>query len=528
VAGLFVTSATRSGPVGGDTDRPAACLEVRGLTKTFVGTPALKAVDLTVVPGEVHALLGENGSGKSTFIKILSGYHVPDPGGEVLVAGRRLHFGAPDASYNLGCRFVHQDLGLVESLSVADNLSLTTGFPTRLGAVRGRELRRRVAASLEIAGLDLDPGLAVAGLSPAMKTGVAVARALQENDTATARLLVLDEPTSTLPVSEVAHLLGIVRAVAARGIGVVYVTHHLAEVFEIADRLSVLRDGAKVVTVNVRDIDRPTLVRHLVGRELDEAHAASAALPARRPDLALEVAGLAAGPLTGLDLRVRAGEVVGVAGLTGSGRETLLAAVFGGFPRDAGQVRVDGRAVAAGRPRASIDAGLVFLPADRKLHGGVMDLTSRENLTLPRLRDLWRPPVLRRREEVAQTGHWFSRLDVRPADAAEKPLFSLSGGNQQKVLFGKWLRCAPKVLLLDEPTQGVDIGAKAEIHRQLLAAVAAGAAAVVSSADSDELVALCHRVLVLRAGRVVAELVGDEISVAALARESLGTQESAA
>jgi ribose transport system ATP-binding protein len=520
-----VTTAVAVGPVGGDADRPggSGCLEVRGLTKTFVGTPALRSLDLTVAPGEVHALLGENGSGKSTFIKVLSGYHTPDPGGEVSVAGRRLHFGAPDASYGLGCRFVHQDLGLVESLSVADNLSLMTGFPTRLGTVRGRELRRRVAAALELVGLDIDPSRMVSGLSPATKTGVAVARALRETDGAPPRLLVLDEPTSTLPVSEVRALLAVVRAVAARGIGVVYVTHHLDEVFELADRVSVLRDGAKVVTIDVRDIDRATLVHHLVGRELEEAHAASAALPPEHPEVALEVDGLAAGALRGLSLDVRAGEVVGVAGLTGSGRESALAAVFGAVPRDAGTVRVDGHDLVAGRPRAAIAAGMVFLPADRKLHGGVMDLTSRENLTLPRLRDLWRMPFLRRREEAAQASHWFGRLDVRPADAAEKPLSALSGGNQQKVLFGKWLRCAPKVLLLDSPTQGVDIGAKAEIHRQLLAAVAAGAAAVVSSADTDELVALCHRVLVLRAGEVVAELAGSEITVAAVTRESLGS-----
>ncbi|WP_261574222.1 sugar ABC transporter ATP-binding protein [Frankia gtarii] len=509
-------------PPAGDAEATTHRLEVRGLTKTFVATPALQAFDLTIAPGEVHALLGENGSGKSTFIKILSGYHTPDPGGEVFVGGSPLPFGAPDSSYDLGCRFVHQDLGLVESLSVADNLSLTTGFPTRWGTVRGRELRRRVAAALEIVGLDIDPHQPVSALSPAMKTGVAVARALREDDGRAAGLLVLDEPTATLPVEEVRHLLEIVRTISARGIGVVYVTHHLDEVFELADRVSVLRDGQKVVTTSVRDIDHTTLVHHLIGRGLDEAHAASTALPVGE-DVVLAVADLAAGPLRDIDLRVRAGEVVGIAGLTGSGRDTLLPAIFGAVARSRGTVRVGAGARPVAGPRDSIAAGLVYLPADRKLHGGVMSLTARENLTLPRLGDFWRAPLLRRRAESSQARDWFARLDVRPADAAERPLFSLSGGNQQKVLVAKWLRCSPTALLLDEPTQGVDIGAKAEIHRQLLAAVAAGAGAVVSSADIDEVVALSHRVLVLRAGRVVAELVGDEISVATITRESLGS-----
>jgi ribose transport system ATP-binding protein len=501
---------------------------VRGLTKSFAGQPALLDVDLDIEPGTVHALLGENGSGKSTLIKILSGYHVPDEGSQIRVGGLPLVFGAPGSAHDLGCRFVHQDLGLIDSCSVADNMGLTAGFPTTWGAVRGKELRRRARAALARLGLDLDPDVLMGSLPPAVRTGIAVARALGDGDISAVRLLVLDEPTATLPDSEVRHLLDVVRAVAGTGVGVLYVTHHLDEVFQIAQEVSVLRDGRKVVTAATTTLTRQDIVTYLVGQELDEVRAATNAMHATLGPPALAVEELTAGPLRSVSFSIRRGEIVGLAGVTGSGRETVLPATFGGVPREHGTVTLSGRVVDPHRPRSAIAAGMAMLPADRVRHSGILALPARENLTLPQLAPHWRAPFLRRADESEESRTWFAKLDVRPGRAIDAPLSSFSGGNQQKVLFAKWLRCTPRVLLLDEPTQGVDIGARAEIHRQVIAAVEAGAAALVSSSDYDELVALCHRVLVLRAGKIVAELQGPELTVANVARESLGTDKAVA
>ncbi len=509
---------------------PTRCvLSVEGLSKSFAGSRALDGFDVQVKAGEIHALLGENGSGKSTFIKILSGYHQPDTGGKVMIDSHPLEFGSAESSFNLGCRFVHQDLALVPTLSVLDNLSLNSGFPTRWGTVKSAESRRLAQADLARVGLEVDPATPVSLLSPSQKTGVAVARALRQlgRDAHEVKLLVLDEPTATLPESEVEHLLDVVRRVAARDIGVLYVTHRLDEVFELADNATVLRDGHKVATRPVASLDRHTLVTLLVGSELDEVRRASSAMRLAGGDAVLKVDRLCSAPLDEVSFEVRSGEVVGVAGITGSGRDVLLGAIFGAVEREGGTVTVDGKEIAAFRPRSAMDAGVGYLPAERKIQGGIMEFSARENLTISDLQPFWSKGLLHRRAERAEAGSWFERLDVRPGGAFESPLMTFSGGNQQKVLFGKWMRRNPKVFLLDEPTQGVDVGAKAGLHRQILAAAAGGAAVVISSSDVDELAALCHEVMVVRNGRIVAVLRGDEVTVSAISRESLGASEEA-
>lgn len=509
---------------------PARCvLAVEGLSKTFAGSPALDHFDLEIRAGEIHALLGENGSGKSTFIKILSGYHQPDPGAKVMIDSHPLEFGSAESSFHLGCRFVHQDLGLVPTLSVLDNLSLNSGYPTRWGTVKSAESRRLAEADLARVGLEVDPATPVSLLSPSQKTGVAVARALRQlgRDSEEVTLLVLDEPTATLPESEVRNLLDIVRRVAARDIGVLYVTHRLDEVFELAENATVLRDGRKVATRPVRSLDRHTLVTLLVGSELDEVRRASSAIPSGSGDAVLKVEGLRSAPLSGVSFEVRSGDVVGVAGITGSGRDVVLGAIFGGVEREGGRVTVDGKVVAAFQPRSAMDAGVGYLPAERKTQGGIMEFSARENLTISNLQPFWIKGLLRRKRERVEAASWFERLDVRPGGAFELPLMNFSGGNQQKVLFGKWMRRNPKVFLLDEPTQGVDVGAKAGLHRQILASAASGAAVVISSSDVDELAALCHEVLVVRNGKIVARLRGDDVTVAAISRESLGASQEA-
>jgi ribose transport system ATP-binding protein len=482
---------------------------------------ALTGFELDIEPGEVHALVGENGSGKSTVIKILAGYHRPDPGGEIEIDGTPLPFGSAPAAYGMGCRFVHQDLGLVLQLPVVDNLYLNSGFASRLGTIREGRTRRQASELLRCVGLDIDPRTVVATLPLAQRTGVAVARALQGEDHDQVKLLVLDEPTATLPEDEVHQLLAMIRRIAADGVAVLYVSHRLDEIFRIADNVTVLRDGHRVATAPVSSLDQRRLVTLLVGGELGEPPSPGSGGPGGT-GAALSVRGLRGLGVTGVTFRARPGEIVGFAGITGSGRESLLGMIFGAVRRLGGVVEAAGRPLPPYDPRAAIAAGLAYLPPDRKAAGGMMNLSARENLSICGLRSFWSGLLLRRTAERAEARQWFDRLGVRPAGATEKQLATFSGGNQQKVLFAKWLRLGPAVFLLDEPTQGVDVATKGELHRQLLRAAAAGAAILVSSSDIEELTTLCHRVLVLRAGRVAAELASSSVTTASISRASLG------
>lgn len=500
------------------TGRPA--LSVTGLSKRFGASIALRDVSLAVAQGEIRALVGENGSGKSTLIKILSGFHRPDLGA-VTIAGEPLPFGHPASSYRLGGRFVHQDLGLVDSSSVLDNLAIGAGFATRLGTISVRRSTGRARADLARVGLDIDPRASVGDLAPAARTGVAIARALREDASAPARLLVLDEPTATLPEAEVGRLMEIVQRVAAAGVGVLYVTHRLDEVFALAGTVTVLRDGREVATLPTPALDRRRLVDLLVGEEFTVAHHAAEVLPAEAGCPALSLRGLTADSLRGFSADIRAGHITGIAGITGSGRETVLGAVFGAITRR-GEVRTQGGVlIEPSRPDLAIRHGLAYLPADRIRNSAIGSLPARENIALTGLRPFARFGTMRRRPERRIALDWFERLSVRPPGQVDLPLASFSGGNQQKIMFAKWLRREPTVFLLDEPTQGVDVGAKAVLHGQLVRAAAAGAAIVISSSDVDELAAICQRVLVCRDGRVGADLHGHQVTVRAISRECL-------
>lgn len=498
-------------------------LEVTGLSKTFAGGRALDSVDLDVASGEVHALLGENGSGKSTLIKVLAGYHRPDPGGVVRIGERELPFGHALASHELGARFVHQDLGLVETSSIGDNLAFGQGFPTSCGTIRRSSARRRARQALEGVELELDPAALVGTLSPAQKTGVAVARALMAQTPGAVRLLVLDEPTARLPEMEVEHLLAVVRSVCRQGIGVLYVTHRLDEVYDIATRATVLRDGHRIATEQVVDLTREALLGHLLGAALEQPHKGEAQ-EVRRPDV-LTVSGLSSEVLHDVSLAVRAGEVVGVAGITGSGREALCSSIFGGRARDGGEVLIAGAQLRPGRPDLAMALGAAYVPAERKLQGCFVDLTARENISIGSLTGLWSRLRISRKRELAQARRWFDRFDVRPQSDVEKPVSAFSGGNQQKIVFSKWFQRGPSLFLLDEPTQGVDVGAKAELHAALFEAARGGAGVLMASSDVEELTTTCDRILVMRAGRLVAELSGTDINPHAMSRAGLGLQD---
>lgn len=487
-------------------------LFVEGLSKSFARTQALDGLCLTINPGEVHVLLGQNGSGKSTLIKILSGYHVPDPGAHIRIAGQELTAMSPGLAYRLGCRFVQQDLGLIAGLSVLDNLAIGSGFPTRLATIRPTASRRQAQRDLDRIGLRVDPLQLVSTLTASERTGVAVARALRADPAHPPRLLVLDEPTATLPVDEIDHLLETVGQVAREGVGVLYVTHHLGEVFRIADQVTVLRDGIVVGAGPTAAFDHAALVRLLTGEDLQLSQEPAVTAGAADAEPLLDIRQLQAGPVRDVSLAVRRGEIVGIAGLNGSGRESVLGTVFGAQRPDHGQILLDGEPLPPGRPDRSIARGVAYLAADRKQGGGVMGLTARENISLPRLKPFWNGFRLHKNRERKHGKEWFARLSVRPATAIDEPLGTFSGGNQQKILFAKWLSQAPAVFLLDEPTQGVDVGAKADLHRELMAAAQHGAAVVISSSDLDELADLSDRVVVMSQGRIAAELAGADVS----------------
>lgn len=493
-----------------------ARLEARGLSKSFGGTQALDGVDLTVLPGEVHGLLGENGSGKSTLIKILAGFHAPDDG-ELLISGEPIPLPLATGKFRgLGLSFVHQDLGLVESLSVLENLRVAEIAASRSRwAISWRAERRRARETFARYGVRLDPGAPVVALKPVERALLAIVRALEEiRLVGEGRgILVLDEPTVFLPREGVDRLFALVRGAAADGASVVFVSHDLDEIREITDRVTVLRDGRVVGTVVTGETSETRFVELIIGRRLaalaDIGHADRSA---RRIGVSLER--LSGTIVTDLTLDVHEAEIVGLTGLLGSGFEEVPYLLFGARPARSGHVTVGDRRVEAARlsPTRAAELGFALIPADRKNEGSVGTLPVGDNITLPVLDRFFSRGRLRRREMRRDAGRSMRELDVRPNDPT-MPYGELSGGNQQKALLAKWFQTDPTVLLLDEPTQGVDVGARVQIFQLLRAAAdERGMQVICASSDYEQLATLCDRVIVFGRGRVWRELAGDEVT----------------
>jgi ABC-type sugar transport system ATPase subunit len=480
-------------------------LTIKGLSKTFPGVLALDDVDLTLNAGEIIGLVGHNGSGKSTLVKVLAGVHRPDPGSHI--------------DFNGSIHFIHQDLGLVPILNTIENLTLGRREGLRAFAPTPRAERAEATQLIARFGGSFDVTVPISNISPAECTIVAIARAIA-SWTDERNILVLDEPTATLHGEEAEGLRKVVRELAANGTGIIYISHHLGEIVELADRAVVLRDGKVILDAPRGEYDRERLVAAISGQASAES---LRALPIRTDGIVkLRVRELSAEGIDKLDLEVRAGEIVGLSGLIGSGMEHALGAIFGSRPCISGSVEVAGRFVPRMSPRQAINAGLAYLPGDRRKQGAVLAMRAGENLTLASLASICgKTGAIDAAREEAVVRHDMRAVSVRPVDPNRN--FALfSGGNQQKILIAKWLRTSPSVLLFDEPTQGVDVGAKTGIYQLIRQAAANGAAVLIASTDEEELATICDRVLVMSDGAMATELIGAEVSEARIIRASLG------
>ena len=501
-------------------------LTIEHLSKTFPGQRALDDVSLEVGIGQTHALVGQNGSGKSTLIKILAGYHQPTGESTAVLhldgVDVPLTLGDGDAAAKAGVRFVHQDLGLVGNMSSVENIALGTGFTTRRRRIDWKAEVARVQRELAAIGFgDIAVSAPVDSLAPSQRTAVAVARALR-NWEAGATLLVLDEPTASLPGADVERLFEAIRRLKARGVSILYVSHHLDEVFQIADVVTVLRDGRNIASLAIGDVDHDSLIELMIGHRIERGRAAPTVVERSdgAPDALLSIRGLVGGNLKGVDLDIESGEVVGVAGITGSGRESLVPLVTGQIVSHGGTVRLAGNYIRTYQPDAAIESGMAFVAADRVQQGIIPTMSVSANTTMGSLQRHTRLRRLIHHLEIDEVKGWIHRLRIKTSHHAA-PIVTLSGGNQQKVLFARGLRLGPRVIALDEPTRGVDVGAKEEIHLLIDTAAAGGAAVLVASTDSDELVRLAHRVVIMRNGVVSAQLRGAEISVENIERSQL-------
>jgi ABC-type sugar transport system ATPase subunit len=470
---------------------------VRGAGKSYGGVPVLRDVDLDIAPGEVHSLVGENGAGKSTLLKILGGA-VRAHHGTVSFDGEPAAIHSPRDAIAHGVSLISQEGALVPAMSVLDNVFLAR-WTHRLGFAGQRADRARFAELLDLTGFAVDPRARVDALPIGVRQQVEILRALARG----ARVLAMDEPTAVLTEQEKVNLLGLIERLSAGGTTVILVSHFLDEVLAVASRVTVLRDGALVLTDDAAHHTPATLVRHMVGRELEVLHPAPPPLAEDAP-VRLAARGLRRGMVDGVDLTVRAGEILGIAGLVGSGRSETLRLLFGADRASSGVVEVDGVALPRLTPRTAMAAGVALVPESRKEQGLVMVRSVRENVALPSLGGRRSGPFVRRGAERSTVDAVAREVDIRAA-RFDAPVETLSGGNQQKALFGKWLLRAPRVLLVDEPTRGVDVAAKAQIHHLIVELAAAGMAVVVVSSEIEEVLGIAHRVLVLRHGRVAGE-----------------------
>ncbi len=475
-------------------------LEMRDISKSFPGVRALDHVHFDLQRGEIHALMGENGAGKSTLIKILSGVYSLDAG-EILLEGQRIEPRDPTHAQSLGISPVHQELNLEPYLSVAENIFLGRQCLNRAGLIDYRRMHREARAILSDLGMTLDTQALAGTLSVAERQMVAIARAVSIE----ARVVVLDEPTSPLTSHETELLFAIVRRLKARGLGIIYITHRLEEIFRLCDRVTVFRDGQYTATVPVAETNTAAIIAMMIGRDLKDLYRKGTATIG---EPVLEVRHLSKQRLLhDISFTIRRGEIVGLAGLVGAGRTELARALFGDWRFDGGEVLLDGKPIRPASPQQAIEAGLGLVPEDRKEQGLVTGFSVRHNVSMATLRHLSPLGFINLGREKGLAAHFVERLAIRTPGIDQKVMY-LSGGNQQRVVVAKWLATHPKVLIVDEPTRGIDVGAKAEIYGLLSDLAQQGVGILMISSDLPEVLAMSDRILVMHEGRLVGELPG--------------------
>lgn len=507
--------------------RAREALRIERLSKTFPGTRALQNVSFGVEQGTIHALLGGNGSGKSTLIKILAGVYQGDPGGVFAVSGTEVASDrtTPAHAKALGLRFVHQNPAVFPALSVAENIAIGARFQTRAGAIRWSALRRRTQVLLDRFEIDVRPTVTMSTVRPATRAMIAIARALQDQEGDATGVLVLDEPTASLPRTEVEVLLAALARYAAHGQTILLVSHRLDEVIESATRATVLRDGQLAGTLERSDITGPNLIRLIAGRNIRQVFPEMPAVTSQ--DVVLSLRNLAGGPLRGVNVDLVRGEVLGIAGLLGSGRSELLKIVFGAGGTGGGVIELDGHPVTFRDIGKAMAAGVAYVPEDRPREASFPEMSVSENLSAAVVSSYWKRFRLQHGAADHDARRSITDFLVR-ASSDQQTMSTLSGGNQQKVILARWLRRSPKILLLDEPTQGVDINARAEIYALIRDAVARGCSVLLVTSDFEELSRVCDRAVVLANGRITGEFRSPDMTPAQLTEAVFAIQETAA
>lgn len=476
-------------------------LEMREVSKTFPGVRALNKVDLAVRLGEVHALAGENGAGKSTLMKIMTGVYKADPGGSILIDGEPVEIGDAVHARALGISIIYQELSMVENLTVAENIFLAREPLRASGFIDKARMNRESREVLATLQMDVDPTTPVAQLSIGQKQMIEIAKAISYRS----KIIIMDEPTASLSHHETLTLIGLIRTLRAQGIGIVYITHRLDEIFEIADRVTILRDGSTVDSLPIAAVTRDILVRKMVDRELSQLYGQHTCHAT--PEVLLEVEHLTLrhprphqAKVADIAFTLHKGEVLGFFGLIGAGRTEIMEMVFG-MRASTGAIRIEGRAAVINEPADAIAHGIGFVTEDRKEQGLVLGMSVRENFSLTHLKDYSPQFFVSRQRETARCREFVQSLGIK-TPSTEQRVVNLSGGNQQKIVIAKWVACAPKVLIVDEPTRGIDIGAKAEVHALLARLARDGMGIVVISSDLPEVLAVSDRVIVVKEGRI--------------------------
>ena len=511
-----------AGPDPRDQTRPGAppALELLHAAKSFGAVQALIDGSVTLLGGEVHALLGENGAGKSTLVKILAGVYQPD-GGTLNVNGRQVALHGPAAARAAGIAVIYQEPTLFPDLTVAENMFIGRQ-PLRQGRrIDRRAMQRETAAIFERLGVPLDPARLARGLSIADQQVVEIGKALSLE----AKVIVMDEPTAALSAAEVDRLFEVIRTLKAQGAAVLFISHRLEEVFAICQTVTVMRDGKQVLTSDLAGLTAKDLVRAMVGRELAERPPEAAGAAPGEPMLTLERV-TREGVFTDISLTVRSGEIVALAGLVGSGRSEVARAVFGIDRYDAGAITVSGRPLKKASPTAAMAAGIGFVPEDRRQQGLVMDMSVQQNVALASLGNLERGGLIRAKAERAMAADWAARLKIKYGRLTD-PVDLLSGGNQQKVVLAKWLGRRPNLLIVDEPTRGIDVGTKAEVHHLLTDLARNGVAVLMISSELPEVLGVADRILVMREGRITAEFSHAEATEETIMTAAMGQHEAA-